>query len=135
MPSVLVRYFGACEDRCRFLILGTRLPQYIWGTSLEPDYSKLKFAEHVDCRILVCDDALADASYLAGLLADVGYHGVSKTTDPRDAMQQLESAEFDLLLLDLNMPHLDGTAMIRTLRQTFSPAALPILVITGTDPG
>jgi response regulator RpfG family c-di-GMP phosphodiesterase len=135
VPNVLVRYFGACEDRCRFLILGTRLPQYIWGTSLEPDYSKLKFAEHVDCRILVCDDALADASYLEGLLADVGYHGVSKTTDPRDAMQQLESAEFDLLLLDLNMPHLDGTAMIRTLRQTFSPAALPILVITGTDPG
>ncbi len=102
---------------------------------MKPDYESLKFPEHADCRILVCDDALAEASYLAALLMRVGYHGVTKTTDPRDAMQRLEGGAFDLLLLDLNMPYLDGTTVIRKLRQTFSPAALPILVITGTDPG
>jgi CheY-like chemotaxis protein len=100
---------------------------------LEPDYSKLKFAEHVDAGswsvMMPCRRVL-----FGRIACRCRLPRVSKTTDPRDAMQQLESAEFDLLLLDLNMPHLDGTAMIRTLRQTFSPAALPILVITGTDP-
>lgn len=99
------------------------------------DEKNLRFSEHVNCRILVCDDSAADVAYLSMRLKSIGYVHVTGVTDPREALALLERTAFDLLLLDLNMPHISGTEMIQRLRQTLSPADLPILVVTGTDIG
>ena len=89
--------------------------------------------DHATCRILVCDDSIADVRYLVSLLESFGYRGVATVTDPRQVMPLLGAASFDLILLDMKMPHLDGLDIIALVRQKFSGAELPILVITGAE--
>jgi response regulator RpfG family c-di-GMP phosphodiesterase len=89
--------------------------------------------DHAACRILVCDDSIADVRYLVSLLESFGYRGIATVNDPRQVMPLLESGSFDLILLDMKMPHLDGLDVIQLVRQKFSGAELPILVITGAE--
>lgn len=97
------------------------------------DIENLKFPDHVHCRILVCDDSTADATLAKDLLESIGYTGVIALMDPRQVMPTLEQGAYDLLLLDLNMPHMSGLEVICQVRKRFSPAELPILVITATQ--
>ncbi len=90
-------------------------------------------AAHENCRILVCDDSGAEAKYLVKLLGALGYLNVDKLTDPRQVMALLASKQFDLILLDIKMPHVSGLEVIGQVRQKFSQADLPILVVTGTE--
>ncbi len=94
---------------------------------------RLTLSTHAGCRILVCDDSVADVRYLASLLESFGYRGIATLTDPRQVMPRLDSGSFDLILLDIKMPHIDGLEVIGLIRQKLSPAELPILVITGAD--
>lgn len=89
--------------------------------------------EHGACRILVCDDSIADVRYLVSLLESFGYRGIATVTDPREVMPLLAQQSFDLMLLDIKMPHLDGIEIIQLVRQAYSGAELPILVITGAE--
>jgi response regulator RpfG family c-di-GMP phosphodiesterase len=91
------------------------------------------FPDHARCRILVCDDSVLDATYQADLLKSLGYENVTVLTDPRLAMPLLSQGEHDLVLLDIKMPHVDGLEITHLIRQQFSAAALPILVITGVE--
>lgn len=90
-------------------------------------------AAHENCRILVCDDSGVEAKYLVKLLSALGYSNVDKLTDPRQVMALLASKPFDLILLDIKMPHVSGLEVIGQVRQKFSQADLPILVVTGTE--
>jgi response regulator RpfG family c-di-GMP phosphodiesterase len=89
--------------------------------------------DYAACRILVCDDSIADVRYLASLLESFGYRGVATVTDPRQVMPMLAAASYDLILLDMKMPHLNGLEVIQLVRQKLTGAELPILVITGAE--
>lgn len=85
------------------------------------------------CPILVCDDSVGDATQLAGLLKNLGYAAVTPTTNSRRVMPMQSSGHFDLILLNIKMPHLGGLELIALIRQKYSAATLPILVITGAN--
>ncbi len=96
-------------------------------------HKSLTAFDHAGCRILVCDDSIADVRYLVSLLESFGYRDVVTLTDPRQVMPLVGQNNFDLILLDMKMPHLDGLEIIELVRQRYSGAELPILVITGAE--
>ncbi len=84
-----------------------------------------------DATILVVDDEAANARLLEAMLARAGFRSVAVFTDARAALAAAETAEPDLLLLDLHMPHLDGYELLAALRARYGPDTyLPIIVLT-----
>lgn len=79
-------------------------------------------------RILVVDDEAAICEICARGLQRYGYEVVS-TTSSRQALEILRRDEFDLLLLDVRMPEMDGLEVMRQVRK-FSPE-IAIVVMTG----
>ena len=77
-------------------------------------------------HILVVDDDPAVVRACATILADEGYQ-IWATTDGAAALAQLEQDQFDLLLLDLKMPGVDGLTILRRARE-LDPGATAVLV-------
>lgn len=84
-----------------------------------------------DAAVLVVDDAPANVALLTRLLRDAGVQRIHGITDPRQALERWRQVRPDLVLLDLQMPHLDGFAVMAALRAaTPGGQFLPILVLT-----
>jgi signal transduction histidine kinase/DNA-binding NarL/FixJ family response regulator len=87
--------------------------------------------ELAECRVLSIDDEEANLDLLSFFLADEGIRNVTQVQDPRRALAAFDEVKPDLVLLDLHMPHLDGFALMRGLRERVGPHDfLPILVLT-----
>ena len=81
-------------------------------------------------RILVVDDQAAHVHLLERLLQDEGYVNVSSTTDPRAVGALHRQHAYDLILLDLQMPGLDGFGVMAGLRADLGSRCLPVIVLT-----
>ena len=77
-------------------------------------------------RILLVDDEHSIQTLLSYPLRKDGYH-VTSATDGREALQRFEEARFDLVILDLMLPKLDGFEVCRQLR---SRSQVPIIMLT-----
>ena len=84
-----------------------------------------------DFNILICDDAVTNVLVLSKLCESEGYTNVQTVTDPRKVMPILESSNIDLLLLDIEMPHLNGFEVMQQARKKFTDENLAILILTG----
>jgi CheY-like chemotaxis protein len=91
-----------------------------------------KTNEGTGLRVLVADDDPAIRMLVARVLVRQGYE-VLTATDGADAIVQLEQSRFDLLVLDLMMPRVDGIGVIAHL-QSRGAAMPPILVMTAAAP-
>jgi PAS domain S-box-containing protein len=91
-------------------------------------------AELLAARILVVDDQPANVSLLEEMLAAAGYVHVSSTTDPTEVCALNRRHHYDLILLDLQMPRMDGFQVIEALKTNDLDGYLPVLVITA-QPG
>ena len=79
-------------------------------------------------RLLIVDDDRAFGLSTAALLRGEGYD-VAVARDAHEAVIQLRASRFDLMLLDLRMPGLDGIALVEALRLWGEP--IPVLMISG----
>jgi len=81
-------------------------------------------------RMLIVEDDRKLADFLArGLRAE--RYAVDIAGDGREGLRYIETYEYDLLILDLMLPHLSGTELLRRVRR--SHPALPVLVLTARD--
>jgi two-component system, NtrC family, response regulator HydG len=78
-------------------------------------------------RLLIVDDEPDMLENCARILGRSGYECLT-TTDPRRALEMLESERPDLLLTDLKMPEIDGLALLRHGHEV--DAAMPVIIIT-----
>ncbi|HEY8048855.1 MAG TPA: response regulator [Ramlibacter sp.] len=85
-------------------------------------------------RILVVDDQEANVALLEEILRQAGYTNFSSTMNPLDVCALHRREQFDLILLDLQMPAMDGFQLIEALKTNLSDPWLPVLVITA-QPG
>jgi len=83
--------------------------------------------------ILHADDSVAVRSWVAENLADPSFKIVS-VADGQEALEALKSSPFDLLLTDLEMPNLDGLALVAAVREMPMYRFLPVLVFSAKSP-
>jgi signal transduction histidine kinase/DNA-binding NarL/FixJ family response regulator len=81
-------------------------------------------------KTLIIDDDPASVALLENVLSDYGYRRVKSITDSRLALDTCKDFEPDLILLDLLMPHVDGFAILTSLRANKREIYLPIVVLT-----
>src|ERR1700682_4692153 len=82
-------------------------------------------------KILIVDDQEQNVRLLERLLQHAGYTTLESTTDPRLVLPLFSEFQPDLILLDLNMPQLDGFGVMRELAgHIATDDYLPILVLT-----
>ena len=95
---------------------------------------KVSNRDILDASILIVDDQESNVSLLEQLLADTGYTRVSSTMDPREVCALHRKNRYDLILLDLQMPGMEGFEVMEGLKTNDTDAYLPVLVITA-QPG
>lgn len=81
-------------------------------------------------KILIVDDLEANVALLQQLLKGAGYLAVSSTTDSSKVSELHLINQFDLILLDLNMPGMDGFQVMEHLKQIEPDGYIPVLVVT-----
>jgi PAS domain S-box-containing protein len=90
--------------------------------------------EILKASILIVDDQEANVSLLEQTLGEVGYTQVSSTRDPQEVCALHRKHRYDLILLDLQMPGMDGFQVMEGLKTNADDGYLPVLVITA-QPG
>jgi PAS domain S-box-containing protein len=85
-------------------------------------------------KILIVDDQEPNISLLEQLLADNGYTSVTSTMNPEEVCALHRKNMYDLILLDLQMPIMDGFQVMESLKTNINDAYLPVLVLTA-QPG
>jgi PAS domain S-box-containing protein len=85
-------------------------------------------------RILVVDDQPVNVELLEQMLKHEGYTRVTSTTNPCEVCALYGENHYDLILLDLKMPGMDGFEVMQALKVRYPQDYLPILVITA-EPG
>ncbi len=81
-------------------------------------------------RILIVDDKEANVRLLEGMLRVAGYTSVHSTTDPTRSASFTAQNHYSLILLDLQMPGMDGFQVMEGLKEIEADGYLPVLVIT-----
>jgi two-component system, sensor histidine kinase and response regulator len=84
-------------------------------------------------RILIVDDAPEILSITDAILSSAGYETIAYT-DGLIALQIMELLPPDLIILDVNMPKIDGFEMTRRIRRNSDWDLTPILLFTALDP-
>ena len=87
-------------------------------------------ADILSAGILVVDDQRANVSLLEGMLRIAGYTSVNSTTNPNEVCDLHRQNHYSLILLDLQMPGMDGFQVMEGLNEIEQGGYLPVLVIT-----
>ena len=88
----------------------------------------------LNASILIVDDQELNVSLLEQLLSEAGYTCVASTMNPHEVCALHRKNRYDLILLDLQMPGMDGFQVMEGLKTNDADAYLPVLVITA-QPG
>ena len=84
----------------------------------------------LQANILIVDDQAANVQLLEQLLQDAGYTQVSATMMPEEVSALHQKNNYDLILLDLQMPVMDGFQVMTALKANTQDDYLPVIVLT-----
>jgi PAS domain S-box-containing protein len=94
----------------------------------------LASSEILNASILIVDDQESNVILLDTMLRNAGYQHVTSTMDSRAVYELHAAHHYDLILLDLQMPDMDGFHVMEGLKEIEIDSYLPVLVITA-QPG
>ncbi len=84
----------------------------------------------LEAKILIIDDEPANVMVLEETLKQRGYTSIKSITDPREALESYQTYKPDLVLLDLNMPHLTGFQVMDQIKEADPASKIPIMILT-----
>ena len=96
--------------------------------------AKLPADDILSANILIVDDQAVNVQLLAQLLGEAGYTRVSSTTNPQQVGAMHRQNHYDLILLDLKMPVMDGFQVMEELKAIETQGYLSVIVLTA-EPG
>lgn len=99
---------------------------------IDPQEISLEHYDIENVRVLVVDDSPLARKHICRVLNNMG---IVKITQAEDGQQGVtifaaNQSEFDLIITDLNMPHMDGHQLIKHIRQNLDNSIVPILMVT-----
>ena len=100
----------------------------------ELKYPVIESGDIRKAKLLIVDDQPANVLLLEHLLGGAGYVSVASTVDPSRVCELHRENHYDLILLDLQMPVMDGFEVMQGLKEIEKGWALPVLVVTA-QPG
>ena len=83
-------------------------------------------------KILIVDDSPVDIQNLQNILMDAG-HLVTVATSGTDGVAKAKASPPDIIMMDVNMPGLDGFSAARQLTQDAGTKKIPVIFVTGKD--
>lgn len=83
-------------------------------------------------RILVIDDDVAVLQMTKTVIQSLGYE-VLALADSREAAKRISRQKFDGVFVDSRMPNLDGTELVRVIRNSPTNNSVPVVMLTGYD--
>jgi CheY-like chemotaxis protein len=81
-------------------------------------------------KVLIVDDKEANVLLLERMLRGAGYVSIRSTTNPAEVCELHRKNRYDLILLDLQMPGMDGFQVMESLKEIETGGYVPVLVIT-----
>jgi len=90
----------------------------------------IKDSDILKANLLIVDDQSANVLLLEKILRGAGYASIASTQNPHEVYQLHKENNYDLILLDLHMPIMDGFQVMASLREIETSGYLPVLVIT-----
>lgn len=84
----------------------------------------------LNSNILIVDDDPLNVDVLEEILKENDYASVKTTTDPFEAVELFEKNDYDLILLDILMPGMDGFEVIEKFKEIAPDLSIPILVLS-----
>jgi CheY-like chemotaxis protein len=87
-------------------------------------------ADFLDAKILVVDDNEVNVRLIEAILSGAGYLCVESTSDPTEVCELYRQKRYRLILLDLQMPGMDGFQVMEGLTELEGDGYLPVIAIT-----
>lgn len=105
------------------------------SNSIESQTSNLPSIDPIfaSFSILVVDDSRTLRRILIRELNSLGFQNIIEAADGLEALETVRSKQVDLMLLDMEMPELDGLGVLTELKSDDIYKSLPIIVISGAD--
>jgi adenylate cyclase len=100
--------------------------------SIQPIAPSARRDQSISSRILVVDDIEANREILSRRLSRDG-HLVTAANDGHSALELMDRVEFDLVLLDLMMPDINGFDVLRRLKENPAMCHIPVIMISALD--
>lgn len=86
-----------------------------------------------DAEVLVVDDSRMMRMGLIRSLKELGFHHISEAGDGKEAIKSLEEKPFDLMLLDIEMPEMNGLEVLEVIKGNPKLTGIPVIVISGAE--
>ena len=86
----------------------------------------------LNAKVLIVDDQEVNIRVLERMLRGAGHTCVESTMDPREVCKLHKENHYDLILLDLQMPGMDGFKVMEALKEIETDGYLPVLMITAS---
>jgi CheY-like chemotaxis protein len=90
-------------------------------------------SDNTATRILVVDDEPFNRTLVKRLLDAQGFTNVTYAENGRAALEQVNQARFDVILLDIEMPEMDGIAVLKALKADLDNRHIPVIMISGDN--
>jgi two-component system sensor histidine kinase/response regulator len=86
--------------------------------------------DHEKVQVLIAEDDYLVGEMIRGLLQDAGYNVVGEAMDGLEAVEKTQSLRPDVVLMDIEMPEMDG---IEAMRRIYAQCPTPVVVLTAYD--
>ena len=106
----------------------TPLVAIIFNTMIEHNQLSIE-----KMRVLVVDDSRTLRKVLVRELRQIGPMQIEEASDGVEALEILQARTFDLVLLDMEMPELDGLGVLTALKESGKLSGLPVIVISSAE--